>query len=691
MRTFAAICLLFFCVAGLRATMDQSGAFAIVPGAHAAEPASSARLAEPDRSSWQRGLIGLASLPVDLSFLNARERPAGRRGFLQARDDQLVFEDGHVARFWGTNLTAHALFRTNAVTAQVQARRLSRLGFNLVRIHHHDSAWVNPNIFGDDAPDTLNLDAEALRRLDWWIKSLGDEGIYVWLDLHVGRAFTAADEIDDFEEIAKGEPTAGAKGFAYVNPSIEQRMRAFNRAILTRTNQYTGLAYKDDPRIAFLLITNENDLTHHYGNALLPDKNVPRHNAVFMAEAAAFAERHNLDARATWRSWEHGPSKLFLGDLEHRFNVRMIADLRRLGVKVPIATTQTWGGMTLAGLPSLTDGDVISVNSYGAPGFLEADPRDEANLAHWMAAAGVAGKPLAVTEWNTSPFPAFDRSSLPTYLAAIASLQSWDALMQYAYAQTNLARVRRANNWEVANDPAMLAMMPAAALLFRQGHVAQGPKKHVLALSPGQLFDQPVSPATSQAIRTLTERSRVRVALPEVPELPWLAPTAAGDHTVTVVQDPNADLAASDDGQLCAATGEFCRDWRNGVFTVDTARSQIASGWIGGRTIKLGNVSFDIDTANASVAVQSLDGSPIDRSGRILISMAAQAVPDPQQQTFSMSEPVTGRLHIRAAPGLQLFRLSYNGLKEPLTATVSGGGYAIGLDSSLRSHWLVLQ
>ena len=33
------------------------------------------------------------------------------------------------------------------------------------------------------------------------------------------------------------------------------------------------------------LITNENDVTQHFGNALLPDKRVPKHNQIYMAEA----------------------------------------------------------------------------------------------------------------------------------------------------------------------------------------------------------------------------------------------------------------------------------------------------------------------------------------------------------------------------------------------------------------------
>ena len=47
-----------------------------------------------------------------------------------------------------------------------------------------------------------------LEKLDWWIKCLKDEGIYVWLDLHVGRRVKAADGIDGFAEISQGRPNS---------------------------------------------------------------------------------------------------------------------------------------------------------------------------------------------------------------------------------------------------------------------------------------------------------------------------------------------------------------------------------------------------------------------------------------------------------------------------------------------------
>ncbi|MCP2835003.1 hypothetical protein, partial [Salmonella enterica] len=86
------------------------------------------------------------------------------------------------------------------------------------------------------------------------------------------------DNIEDFKELPEKDGRVDLKGYAYVNDSIQQAMKRFAEQYLTHVNEYTGLAYKDDPAIAAVLITNENDLTQHYGNALMPNKDVPRHS-----------------------------------------------------------------------------------------------------------------------------------------------------------------------------------------------------------------------------------------------------------------------------------------------------------------------------------------------------------------------------------------------------------------------------
>ncbi|MDH3347178.1 MAG: cellulase family glycosylhydrolase [Desulfobulbaceae bacterium] len=655
-------------------------------------PTMDERLGDADPASWPQDLVDWRFTPVDLSFLNATEKPAGRRGFVKSQGEQLVFADGTPARFWGTNITSYTLFSTYRDRVRQQAKRLSSLGFNLVRLHHHDSSWVKPNIFGDpNALDTQHLSEESLDRLDWWIKCLKDEGIYVWLDLHVGRNFTSGDGIDGFTEIAKGKASTEGKGYCYVNPSIQQAMKRFNEAYVTHMNSYTGNCYKDEPAIAAMLITNENDLTNHFGNALLPDKKVPFHSKLYMDKAADFARLTGLPEAKTWRSWEPGPSKIFLNDLEHRFNVEMIAQLRLLGVRVPIATTNTWGNNPLCSLPALAVGDVVDVHSYGGMGVLGRNPMIAANLVDWLAAGQVVGKPMSVTEWNVSPFPTPDRHAIPLYVAGSASFQGWDALMEYAYSQGPLTYAGKPSNWQAYNDPALLATLPAAALLYRQGHVREATTTTVLDLGRDNFFYRKVSPGTSVALRTAAEKGKLLIAMPKTKELPWLEPSLI-PKDATICTDPDKPLLDVQAPEVVSDTGELRRNWDKGIYTINTPRTQAAMGWIGGEHIALPDVDITATTRNATVAVQSMDGQPISKSERIMISLGARSVPAKGNKLPYYSEPVLGQLYIRAPAGLKLFRSDgRSGKREVVEVGYKDGRYLVELDASLRTYWLFLE
>lgn len=664
-----------------------------VSGDMAIGPTMAERLGLDDPAAWPAGILDWRTSPVDLSFLNAPERPAGRRGFLQAQGDGLRFEDGTAARFWGTNLTAYALFGTSKEGVRKQSRRLSEQGFNLVRMVHHDSDWVNPNVFGDRrARDTLTLDAAAMEKLDWWVKCLRDEGIYVWLDLHVGRQLKAGDGIAGFEEIRAGRPAADLRGYNYVNASIQDAMRRFNEAYVNHLNGHTGLRYKDDPAIAVILITNENDLTHHFGNALLGDKGVPMHAALYMKEAESFAQRHRLPKDKVWRSWEHGPSKVFLNDLERRFGADMIAQLRAQGVKVPIVTTSTWGYGPLSSLPALTAGSMIDAHSGGGAAELEKNPLYAANLVHWIAAAQVAGKPLSVTEWGVEVRGALapDRHATPLYVAASASLQGWDAVMLYAYSQEPFDNRPSPSIYHAYNDPGLMASLPAAALLYRQGHVREAQTTYVFAPGKDMLFNRAVSPANSVALRTAAEKGKLVVAMPQRAELPWLEASVV-PRGAQVLSDPARSLLDANAAEAVSDTNELKRNWEQGVYTIDAPRAQAAMGWIGGKHVALSRVEIAVTTRNATVAVQSLDGRPIGQSREMMISLGARSEPVSGGRMPFHSEPVKGRLLIDAPPGLQL-RVwdAQAGRMRALPAHYKAGRYDVSLDATLRSYWLAL-
>lgn len=643
-------------------------------------------------NQWHQSILLETASPVDLSFLNKNDIPAGRHGFITTNQDKLVFSDGSPAKFWGANVMAYALFSTSDTEIKKHAKRISQLGFNLIRIHHHDSKWVNPNIFDNPGDNTQKLSADSFKKLDWWIKCLKDEGIYVWLDLHAGRTFTKNDHLENFSDLAHGNNEAEIKGFNYYNSSIQQQMQAFNSTYLSHVNSYTKLAYKDDPAIVALLITNENDLTHHFGNSFLPDKGVPIHNAIFSNDITIFSDKYNLSYDKTCRTWEWGESKLYLNDVEHRFNQVMLTHLKELGVRSLIATTNSWGGMGIPGLPALTDGSIIDTHSYGRTEESMYNPRFTASYLAWIAAAQVSGKPLTVSEWNIEPFPAEDRFTSPVYLASIANLQGWDAIMLYGYSQSALSQGANASNYSSFNDPAIMGLMPAAALLYRQNHVSPAKRSYELKLNRDNFFFKDYNPTTSKTIRTLLETSQLTIAMPDTPELPWLKNKRAPSANTSIITDANKDYIPKGQNFVESDTAELMRNWEQGIHTINTPQSQIASGLIGGKHIQLANVLFEINTKKAIVSIQSLKKEPINKSKNIFITVMARSEPINGNNLPFFSEPVTGAISLVAPKGLNLYPVTDSGkLSSPVPTEYRNGHYRINLTIASHAHWFVLR
>ncbi|MGQ4648545.1 hypothetical protein [Lyngbya aestuarii] len=651
---------------------------------------SLARYSEIDKSSWHADILQWDSWPIDLQFLNEGEKPAGKHGFLQTQNEQLVFEDGTVAKFWGANVQAYALYKSKKEDIVNQARRLAALGYNLVRLHHHDSSWVSPNIFDTSNGTTSQLNPESLDMLDWWVKSLKDEGIYVWLDLHVGRQFQAGDQIEGFEELSdyKGE----GKGFNFVNPRLEELMQQFAEQYLTHVNNYTKLAYTQEPAVMGVLITNENDITHHFGNLMLPDKGNQTHQQMFEALAKSFAKSKNLSLPEILRTWEPGASKIVLNEIEQKFFRRAIDQLRSLGLKVPIAVSNYWGGMGLYSLPALTLGDVIDVHSYGDAEHLSTNPRQEANFIPWIGAAQVYGKPLTITEWNVE-YPKRDRFTAPLYLAAMACLQGWDAPMIYGYQQSPIGQPKAPESWSTSFDPAITAIMPAAAILYRQKHVKEAQQTYCLKLDSRETYYKNINPDNSATIRTLVEQSKLTVSLPDIKELDWDNNPEPDPNQVTIVTEIDQDFIPRGQQYVESDTGELRRDWVKGIFTINTDKTQAASGWIGEEDIALRDVKITMVTPKCTVAVTSLDNLPIAQSKRLLLTTVAQVVPSSDDALPYLSEPTVGTIEIQSnGSPWRVVPLAPDG--SELTALPSeqqGNTLRVILDGKVPTHWFILQ
>ena len=651
--------------------------------------------------SWFKRSLSPVNSFIDLSSLN--DKPAGKHGFVKTVGDEFKFSDDSPARFFGANVQAYSLFINNKKLIKQHAKKLASLGFNLVRLHHHDSPWVEPSLISKGIT-TQNINPNALDSYFWWVKCLRDEGIYVWVDLQVERPWREGDEIPGWKTDMAPKARNGmnvAKGFVYLNKRMQELTKKFNEEFLTRVNPYTNLALKDDPAVMGIMITNENDLTHHFSHSFLKDKNHPYHQVLFDKEVEKFANKFSLPADKVRETWKPGASKYLLNHIEARFNKDMIKHLRDLGIKVPITTTSLWGGESLFSLPALTTGDMVDAHGYANSGIfkksqLHQNPQFDSYFLHWIGQGQVADKPFTVTEYNVEEGSDEDNAYVSVIsVASMAAFQGWDATMLYGYSQDGFTG-QKATPWSSYMHPAIMGVIPAMALLYREDHVAPAKKTVILAPANDELFTKNLSPKTSVTIRTTLEQHRMVVAMPKTKILPWLQPSKI-DKDALIIHDLNKSTLPENQDFIVSDTGELKRDWSKGIMTINTPKSQLAMGRIGGHIIKLDDIVVKTKTPEAAIIFTSLDKKSIRTSKRILVSAVAKVakVVDIKSKWKSsyISEPVKAEITFTSIhKELRLVILRPDG-REGQSLQLKknkNGEYSFVLSEKDNTHWYII-
>ena len=173
---------------------------------------------------------------------------------IKTDSNRLLAQDGHFyrsgerVRLWGVNLSFGANMPRHEDAPYIAAR-LAAAGVNSVRCHHMDSARWPRGLW--NAEDGKTISPEALDRFDFFIDQLARHGIYVNINLHVGRAHSEY----------LGLPKANRqydKIYNIFTPALVDAQKKFARQLLTHINPYRKVRYADDPAVAFVEITNEN-------------------------------------------------------------------------------------------------------------------------------------------------------------------------------------------------------------------------------------------------------------------------------------------------------------------------------------------------------------------------------------------------------------------------------------------------
>ncbi len=231
------------------------------------------------------------------------------RGFVRAGSDgHFYFEKtGNRARFWGVNFTFNANFPPcpdeplrpgeypDQHVADKVARRLAKLGVNVVRFHHMDFFAAPNGIFDPTffANDTQHLDAGQLRRFDYLIYQLHKSGIYVNLNLKVSRHFKPGDGLQNTDQFTGN--LAFFQGVSHYDPRMIELQKDYARQLLTHRNPYTGKTYAEDPGVLNVEIANEDSL---FGN-MLNDGGLNYLPGV----AGSLPQRYSQQLDALWNQW----------------------------------------------------------------------------------------------------------------------------------------------------------------------------------------------------------------------------------------------------------------------------------------------------------------------------------------------------------------------------------------------------
>lgn len=146
---------------------------------------------------------------------------------------------------------------TSSTTIHAElAERLKCLGYNALRIHHHD------NLFARYEDGKLVPIQENVERLDHLIAECVKRGIYLTTDLYVSRRVAWRDMgIDRDGQI----PVGVFKAFQYSTERGFQDWCDYARLFMGHMNLDTGRAYADEPAMPLVCVQNETAFGNEWG------------------------------------------------------------------------------------------------------------------------------------------------------------------------------------------------------------------------------------------------------------------------------------------------------------------------------------------------------------------------------------------------------------------------------------------
>ena len=577
-------------------------------------------------------------MPVDISFVFEDEKPAGKHGFCRVDGENFRFEDGTLAKFWGVIFNGASCFPSHDYAEGV-AQRLSQAGCNFVRFHQIDADWATPNLFrftaGKPTRNTRSFDPRSMERMDYLIKCLKEQGIYIAVDMMTYRKFKPGDGVPFAEDMWDNH-----KQYTIYDPWLIELQKEHCTNFWNHVNPYTGLAYKDDPVFAFCDITNENDMFIRFGFTKLRSQHIPYYDDEFRTMLDAWVKQQGIDYDAFTcdLNSRDAVQVRFRMHKNREFARTMYDHIRSLGVKIPLCCTN-WESIA-AQVMSQDEMDFQDGHCYyydWSWGEYEKISQNKSLMDSSDFPMGnkisnrIHGQPYVMTEWDM-PWPNSYRCEAPLWFPAMGCLHNFSAMSIHTYgyhtrrdSHSLLGKEASSNTLGITafreglftcwNDPAKFGLFYHGALMMRRGDLQSA--NHVI----GAKFTD-ITKQEDRLVNTAGDMHQVHVVLDS---------TDISD--LTDIRMMNDAFVRENPTRLVSDTGQVTRDLQRRIGIVDAPRTKAVFGVIGNRSpngappkrLELNGMVVESNTDLATIALSSLTNDPIEKSDSMLLSAIGRA------------------------------------------------------------------
>ncbi len=387
-----------------------------------------------------------------LDFTGIVQRsPCGIHGRLRAKGGSFEFDrlPGVRQKFYGVNLHSYACYYAPDEAARL-ADLFVRLGYNAVRLHNFENEYMGLTMGSADEATPV---AERFEGLDNLFAACAARGLYITLDLHVGRTTSfRAIGIDRPGAVRNDRGNRNEMKYQYlVNPGARANFKRFVRGFFEHVNPRLGRRYADEPTLALVNVVNESPCGWSCGDGTVRDLCEQEHS--LMREIRALI-REDLKSDVPLASCNGGSMPFCLQAVRSDFCDYVDDHFYYDHPSWP--DDAKW-----------TSGDRVPLYTPNRRLFAEfAEIPPQALLTRLW------GKPYVITEFNWCA-PSVRRAGSGLLVGAMAAAQDWDGLWRYLWSHDKARALEPGRHviskLESASDPLAIAADRALMCLFLRG------------------------------------------------------------------------------------------------------------------------------------------------------------------------------------------------------------------------------